>query len=174
MQFQEEHISDRYIGWLNDPQVNRFLEVRHVHQTYDTVLAYVRSFHGDAEKYMWGIYPNNITDLIGTATLYDINRHHGYGEIGLMIGEKDYWGKGASTEAIELIAQFAFETLELRRLTGGSYASNRGMNFTYKMLGFTREGILRKAHMLSPGVYVDGYRWGILVDEWRNRKKEEA
>lgn len=77
----------------------------------------MRSFYGSTEKYMWGIYPNDSSDPIGTATLYDINRQHGSGEIGLLIGERNYWGKGASIEAIELIAQFAFETGGLRRLT---------------------------------------------------------
>lgn len=165
--FKEEHISDRYLGWLNDPEVNRFLEVRFVQQTYETALEYIRSFYGGAEKYLWGIYVKGSNELIGTATLYDINRYHGLGEIGLMIGERGYWGKGASTEAIKLIIQFAFETLGLRRLSGGSYAVNHGMNFTYKRVGFTCEGRLRKAYLLSPGTYVGGYRWGILVEEWR-------
>ncbi len=170
--FKEEHISERYIGWLNDPEVNRFLEVRFVHQTYETVVAYVRSFYGETEKYMWGIYPNGINDPIGTATLYDIDRNHRRGEIGLMIGEKSYWGKGASDEVMELIARFAFETLGLHRLTGGSYATNYGMNFTFKRLGFTLEGKMREACVLSSGTYVDAYRWGILAKEWKARDRQ--
>ncbi|MFC1874295.1 GNAT family N-acetyltransferase [Chloroflexota bacterium] len=172
--FQEEHISDTYIGWLNNPEVNRFLEVRHIHQTYETVLAFVRSFYGDTEKYMWSVYAKDINESIGTATLYNINRYHGSGEIGLMIGEKDYWGKGASDEAMELIARFAFQTLGLRRLTGGSYATNYGMNFTFKRSGFTLEGKLRQACLVSPGNYVDGYRWGLLVEEWQARTQPAA
>ena len=172
--FKEEHISDRYISWLNDPEINRFLEVRFVRQTYQTVLAYVRSFYEDTDKYMWGIYPNGIIDPIGTATLYDINHHHGRGELGLMIGEKEYWGKGASTEATELITRFAFETLGLRRLTGGTYALNHGMNFTFKRLGFSLEGKLRQACLVSPGNYVDGYRWGLLAEEWKARTQHRA
>jgi RimJ/RimL family protein N-acetyltransferase len=168
--FLEDHISERYISWLNDPEVNRFLEVRHAHQTYETVLPYVRSFYSNTEKYMWGLYPNGMNKPIGTATLYKINHHLGWGEIGLVIGEKDYWGKGVSSETIELMLQFAFETLGLRRITGGSYASNRGMNFTFKMLGFTREGTLRQAYLERSGNYVDAYRWAILVDEWISRK----
>lgn len=172
--FNEEHISDRYIGWLNDPEVNRFLEVRFSYQTYETVRQYVRSFYCDTEKYIWGIYPKIDCALIGTATLYGINRYHGSGEIGLLVGDKGYWGRGASTEAIELIAQFAFDALGLRRLTGGNYAPNLGMSFTFKRLGFTLEGKLRRACFLSPGVYVDGYRWGILAEEWKARNRRSA
>lgn len=169
--FKEEHICECYINWLNDSEVNRFLEVRHNHQTYDSVLTFVRSFYGDDEKYMWGIYSNDPHKLIGTTTLHSIDRNHNCGEIGLLIGEKVYWGKGASTEVIELLLEFAFEILKLHRLTGGTYAPNRGMNFTFKTLGFAREGVLRKALAITPGEYVDGYRWGVLADEWRTLNK---
>lgn len=164
---KEGCISDSYIRWLNDPEINRFLEIRFVNQTYETVKAYIQSFYQDVEKYAWGIYPIGRTNMIGTTTLYNINRHHGSGEIGLLIGEKEYWGKGASEEAVNLLAEFAFEALGLRRLTGGSYASNYGMSFSYKRLGFTNEGKLRQAYCISPGVYVDGYHWGLLDTEWR-------
>lgn len=172
--FTEQDISDRYIGWLNDPQVNRFLEVRFVHQTRDTVLEFVRSFYGEVEKYMWGIFPNDATEPVGTTTLYDIKHNHGTGEIGLMIGEMEYRGKGASNEAMELVLEFAFETLKLRRATGGSISLNHDMNFTFKRLGFTCEGKQRAAWYVSPETYVDGFRWSILADEWRTGHQSAA
>ena len=62
---------------------------------------------------------------------------------------------------------FAFDTLKLNRITGGSYSTNLGMNFTFKRLGFTREGVMRKG-FLEGGKYIDGYRWVILSGEWKN------
>ena len=164
-------VTDAYVGWLNDPEVNRFLEVRLIPQTYETVLSYVKSYDANDKRYMWGIFPNHAAEPVGTATLYDINRTHGTGEIGLLIGEMACWGKGASGEAMELILAFAFDTLGLRRATGGSYALNHGMNFTFKRLGFSLEGKQRKAYAMSPGSYTDGYRWGILAEEWQARRQ---
>ena len=167
--FTEAHITARYLGWLNDPEVNRFLELRLVHQTRETALAFVRSFFGETEKYMWAVCVNDGDEPIGTTTLYNIGRYHGCVEFGLLIGDKRYWGKGASEEAIELLARFAFDDLGLRRMTGGTYACNHGMNFTYRKLGFTLEGKERTAFHVRPGVYVHGLRWGLLADEWRLR-----
>lgn len=167
--FREEHISDRYIGWLNDPEVNQFLEVRFVAQTRETTREFVRSFYAGTEKYMWGIYPAGHDEPIGTTTLYAIDRRHGCVELGLLIGEKDYRGKHTATSVIKLVAGFAFGPLGLRRMTGGTYAPNHGMNFIYGLLGFRREGTQLKAWQTTPGVYVDGYRWGVLADEWRTR-----
>ena len=167
--FELEHISDRYVRWLNDPEVNRFLEVRFVRQTPETALAFVRSFDGPIEKYMWGIWANKHPEMIGTATLMNIDRHHGTAVLGLMIGERAWWGGYTAIEAVELIMQAAFQRLGLRRLSGATYATNYGMNFIFKRSGFTCEGKSRQACMVSPGVYVDGHVWAILVDEWRAR-----
>lgn len=164
-------ITDKYLGWLNDPEVNRYLEVRFTPQTRETALAYVRSFYRDEEKYMWTIRPNGRPEPVGSITLAFFNRTHQTAEIGLMIGNRDYWGRGASTEALGLICEFAFERIGLRRLVAGSYAPNRGMNFTFKQLGFRIEGRLVQAFFLEPDSYVDGVRWGLLRDEWKANRK---
>ncbi len=163
--FNESLATDRYLGWLTDPEVTRFMGVRHQPQTRETALAFVRSFQGATNKFMWAIFPIGGADPVGTSTLYNINRNHGSVELGLMVGDKAHWGRGASEETIRLLIAFAFGPLGLRRMTGGSYACNHGMNFTYKKLGFTREGRLRSALQLSPGEFVDGYLWGLLASD---------
>jgi len=168
--FTVADISVRYLSWLVDPEVTRFLEIRHAVQTRETATAFVSAFAGPVEKYMWGI-ENRETGLIGTTTLYDINRVHGLSELGLLIGDKEFWGHGVSAETVNLVAGFAFDTLNLRRLSGGSYARNHGMNFTYRRLGFTLEGKQRKAFTVAPGEFVDGFRWGLSAEEWRESRR---
>jgi [ribosomal protein S5]-alanine N-acetyltransferase len=162
----QDDITEEYILWLNDPIINKFLEVRHVYQTIETVTEYINEFYKDHERYIWGIYSIG-NRLIGTVNLQGIDRNHNVAELGIMIGNKDFWGKSASEEAISLVLDFAFDTLELYRITGGTYSTNIGMIFTYKRLGFTREGVMRKC-FLEGDKYIDGYRWGILADEWKN------
>ena len=164
--FTAEKITDRYLGWLNDPEINRFLEVRFERSTWESTLAYVASFYGPTEKYMWGIHVEGEAEPIGTMTLYDIKRRHGSAEIGLLVGERAHWGQGASDSAIGMVASFTFEQLGLRRLTAYSYAGNHGMNLTFRRLGFTLEGRMREVFFVGTGQYVDGFRWGLLAAEW--------
>lgn len=172
---REEDATERYIQWLNDLEVTRYLEVRLTPQTRETAVAFIRSFSESTAKYLWGIYsPGDERELMGTVTLNYINPHHGTGEIGLMIGRKEYWGKGVSNEAMSLVLDFAYETLGLRRVTGGSYASNLGMNFTFKRLGFVCEGKLRRAFRRDENQFEDGFRWGLLAEEWRARREKLA
>ena len=162
----QDDITEEYIAWLNDPKVNKFLEVRHINQTIETVTEYINKFYKDYEMYIWGIYSLD-GNFIGTTNLMQINRYHNSSVLGLMIGNSNYWGKSASTEAICLVLDFAFNTLGLNRVIGGCYSTNIGMNFTYKRLGFTREGVMRKS-VLEGDKYIDSYIWGILSNEWKN------
>lgn len=167
--FRVEDITDRYVSMLNDSQVNRFLEVRWSPQTRETVQAYVSSHYEGAEKYMWGIYASGNNLFIGTTTLSLFNRTYGSAEIGLMIGDASYWGKGASMTVLKMLINHALTTLKLRRLTGATCALNYGMNFTFKRLGFRLEGHFVKAGVSETGEYLDSFRWAILDEEWRER-----
>ena len=164
--FIQSDITEEYIGWLNDPEVNRYLCVRHVKQTLETVAKYIDDFYKNSEKYIWGVY--SIEDkLIGTVNLVNINHYDNNAALGLMIGNSDYWGKSASNEAISLVLGFAFSTLELNRVTTNCTSTNIGMAFTFKQLGFVREGVTRNG-CIENNKYIDNYQWGILSDEWKN------
>ena len=162
----QSDITEEYIAWLNDPIVNKYTEVRHVNQTLETVTEYINEFYKDHGRYIWGIY--SIEDrLIGTVNLTNINRYHNVAVLGLMIGNSDYWGKSASEEAMRLVLDFAFDTLGLNRVTGGCYSTNIGMIFTFKRLGYTREGVMRKS-AFDGEKKIDTWLWGILSDEWKS------
>jgi len=155
-----EDITDEYVSWLNDPIVNQYLEVRHKKQTKETVSDYVSSFYEQEEKYIWGIYHD--TKMIGTTTLYSINRAESNVEIGMMIGDTDYWGKLASDSAYKFILGFAFNELNMDSVTGGCYDTNLGIIFTFKKFGFVREQ--------AKSVFQDkiAHQWRLTKDKWGN------
>ena len=169
--FIPEDVSDQYVGWLNDPEVTRHFEKRQVHQNLETAQAYVSSFYGYEKRYIWGICPNGPCTPVGTIILSDINHVSGSAGFGVTIGEAAYRGTGAASEAIDLVARFAFQTIKLHRLWATTAATNYGMLFTFKQLGFTLEGQLRKACLLGDGTHVDLLLWGLLAEEWKPREE---
>ena len=44
--------------------------------------------------------------------------------VGLLIGNRNMWGKGYGTEAIKLVTCHAFKEIKLNKLTAGIYANN--------------------------------------------------
>ena len=109
--FTIEDVDENYISWLNDSNINKFLEIRHNKQTLKTVSDYIGEFYNIQEKYIWGIYPLD-GDLIGTVTLRSINRYDSSAELGLMIGATNYWGKLASEDSISLVLPVSTSVLQ--------------------------------------------------------------
>ena len=158
-----DDVSERYLGWLRDPEVNRFLEVRHKPPDREAAVENLKHFD-NKNAYFFGIYANGEEQPIGTISM-EINLIHQIATFGYLIGEKDYWGEMASLNACCLFFDFAFIELGLRKLSGGVFAKNIGSIFNYKKLGFTREAKLRDHHIID-GNPCDILIFATLKDEW--------
>ena len=74
---------------------------------------------------MFGIFEKKKERHIGNIKVGPVNKGKKVADISYFIGERDYWGKGAATEAISLIAEFSFKKLKLKKLYANSYLQNR-------------------------------------------------
>jgi RimJ/RimL family protein N-acetyltransferase len=73
---------------------------------------------------------------VGNIKLGNINWTHSYGDIGLIIGQKDYFGLGIATESISLVTEFAFRHLGLHKVWCGIYKPNIGSIKAFQKAGF--------------------------------------
>ena len=80
---------------------------------------------------------------IGNIKLGPINIHHNCAEIGLIIGDKDSWGKGLASRAISIVTQFGFNQLKLAKLSAGCYENNIGSKKAFEKSGYQVEGFLK-------------------------------
>lgn len=145
-----EGVNDTYVDWLNDPEINRYLESRFaVHDRAD-VAAYVESMLASPTSLFLAIHSKVLGQHVGNIKIGPIDRHHGLGEIGLMIGARAAWGRGIATHAIAAVADIGFRDLGLRKLTAGCYADNKGSQIAFERAGFAVEAV-RRAHFVSDG-----------------------
>lgn len=84
-------------------------------------------------------------------------------EIGYML-MTSWWSKGIMTEAVKQICRFAFETLDIMRISGVVYSPNMASRKVLERNGFQLEGVLRKAVYKDGNVY-DKCLYGLLRDE---------
>lgn len=103
--------------------------------------------------------------LIGHAGLGDFNRTALNCELGITIGDKDYWGKGYGREAIRLLLNYAFRILNQQRVWLTVYANNERAVRSYRASGFVEEGRQRRQEW-SNGQYVDLVYMAVLREEW--------
>jgi len=135
-----EDVNDSYYQWLNDPQVNQFLETRFVVQSKVKIAEFVASKDGNANEILLAICDKKQDLHIGNIKLGPINWYHRRAEISLLIGNKEYWGKGIASQAIQLISQFAFQTLNLNKIMAGAYKNNIGSIKAFQKCGYKIEG----------------------------------
>lgn len=163
-------VNERYYRWMNDPEVTRFLEVRYAPNSLEQIRDFVAGKLGDRDNIFLAIVLKEGDRHIGNIKLGPIQWIHGLADIGLLIGEKDCWGKGYATEAIQLISDYAFNVLNLHKVAAGCYSSNEGSVRAFQKAGFVVEGI-RKSQFYSNGTYVDDLLLGLVRPDWNQGKR---
>ena len=143
-----------YVRWMNDPETIRYTESRFASFSVSDIRSYIESTRKDNRSIFLAITTRPSGRHIGNIKLGSVDWHHLPADIGLIIGEKDCWGKGFGTEAIALLSAYAFATIGLHKLSAGVYAPNTGCIKAFQRAGFTQEGLLRNQCRLEDA-YVD-------------------
>ena len=146
-------VNSTYLSWLNDPEINRFLETRFTSYSLEKLREYVHDSNRNPAEKLFGIFLNN-GGHIGNVKIGDISAQHKHGAVGILIGDKRLWGNGFATEAISLITKYAFNTLRLHKLVAGALKNNSGSIKAFKKSGFTEVGIFRE-HRLHNKKFID-------------------
>ncbi len=157
----EDDVTDAYYNWLNDPDVNQYLETRFSEQTREDILSFVKIQGKSADSVFLAICLKENHRHIGNIKLGPINPIHKFGDISLFIGDKSSWGKGYATQAISMITEYAFTKLKIHKVKAGCYSGNIGSQKAFEKAGFSREGILKKEYLCN-GKYVDALQFGKL------------
>jgi diamine N-acetyltransferase len=161
----------RFVTWLNDPEVTRFLFINmpmsraYEERWFDEmikrpqaeqVLVIEVPAQGEGEP-AW--------TPIGNTSFMDISTVHRSAEIGIFIGEKSFWSQGYGTETMRLMLKFGFETLNFHRIFLRVYEHNQRGIRAYEKAGFQHEGRQRQAQY-QEGRYFDVLMMSVLRAEW--------
>ncbi len=103
---------------------------------------------------------------IGYCSLMGVQNRHGNFELGIMIGDREYWGRGYGRDTIRVLLEYAFRALGARRIALTTNAKNERAIRCYLACGFVEEGRLRQFVWID-GEYTDLVEMSILRDEWQ-------
>ncbi len=163
-QIELNDCNEKYVAWLNDPEVNRYLETKWSEQNIDSIRSFVESQRECSSSILFAMVHKDNEEHIGNIKIGPIHPHYLYADISYFIGEKRYWHLGIATEAIRLICKFGFDELLLHRIEAGAYDYAVGSWKALEKCGFQREGILRE-HVIFEGNYIDVYKYGLFKNE---------
>lgn len=145
--FGVDHITDAYLGWLNDPVVVRLSNQRFTTHTQKSATAYFESFAGSRNHFL-AIHRAADDRHIGTLTVY-VNPHHGTADVGIMIGEREVWGAGYGQDAWDTALNWLLSRGDIRKVTAGTLACNTGMVRLMEQSGMRLEGVRRAQEVVD-------------------------
>lgn len=151
--------------WVNDGIVTYYMFAgqtpHNSSQIFDDFKKLIESDH----NVIFLVLDKTTEKPIGYAGLYEINSIARKAEYRILIGDRNFWGRGLGTEITELLTYYGFDYLNLHRIYLGFTADNIAAKRAYEKAGFKHEGIL-KDDIYRNSRYYDSVRMAILRDEY--------
>ena len=164
----EEDYNERYLSWLNDPEVNRYSQRRFRPTPQDML----RALESSKDRLHLAICLNSDNQHVGNINLGPINWLHRFAEISILVGDKEVWGRGIGSQAIYLLSRHALITMGLNRVEAGS--ANPGFNkAVIEKLGWIEEGCRRQRFFLD-GEFLDVVLTALLRKDFQVIPEYEA
>ena len=171
----DNEINQNYIAWLNNSEVNQYLETRHIKQTEKKAVDYINSLRSRDKCDMLSIFDKETNSHIGNLTITSFNaNNNGSVDFGIMIGDKTSRSIGIGAEVMIAFIDFIFSFEVIERISAGAASENMKSCKTLESIGFKREGVIRKVFPLKNGDKCDAIHYGLLKEEWNDKRKKFA
>jgi ribosomal-protein-alanine N-acetyltransferase len=156
--------TDKYLKWLNDIEIYKFLETGG-NYTIESLSSYIVNITENPVLF-WAIIEKQSGEHIGNIKIDPINLRNSIGEYGILMGDKEFWGCGYAMEASQVVISYCFNNLRLRKISLGVVKDNIAAVKLYEKLGFEIEGVYRM-HGFYSGKFCDALRMSLfnLEDE---------
>lgn len=131
----------------------------------ENLRSYVSTKIDDPNVTFFAIFSNDTNQHIGNIKFEVTDKKAAVCDLGLLIGDKAWWGKGVGAEACKLSIAYMFEERKIRKIYLAVYGNNPNARKLYEKIGFRLEGTLRK-QVLVDGLYIDKHFMGLFKEEF--------
>jgi len=156
------------LGWLADPEVNRFLLSGHEPISVEDEEKWYDDMSASAVDHVFQVHVSDDGRYIGNTGLHHLDPKHRHAELGIMIGSKPDQGRGYGRDAIVTLLRFAFNDLALHRVYLGCDTENSRGLAAYRAVGFAEVGLERDVVFIN-GRFRSHVKFDMLEDEFRAR-----
>jgi len=181
-------IGEEYVSWLNNPEINEFLEVsRQKKQTIEDIIEYVNIRRSDGTE-VFGIVTKYDKKFVGTTGLFNCEKKTEYQKMislgliqknsnatpplgyGLMIGDKNAQKMGVGGEAYIYMLSVIFDIVKADMIFNMAVLKHQEVITMAERVGFNKLYTLKNHIELSNGKY-DGVILTMTNDEWSIKKR---
>ncbi|MGN0028037.1 GNAT family N-acetyltransferase [uncultured Clostridium sp.] len=165
--YREEDI-ERAVEFINDEETKKFL---------DTAIPFpitkwqeeewIKSRKSNKDfTYDFAIEDLETGKYIGGCSINHCDVKNRNCTIGIMLGDKDYWGRGYGSDALKVLIKFIFEEVNMDKIKLGVFSFNARAIACYKKIGFIEEGILKK-ELYRNGKYNDITLMALFKEDYK-------
>ena len=133
--FTEKYVTQKYIGWLNDPALMKYSEQRHYTHDIDSCIRYFNSFTG-TKNLLYAVVDSNTHQHVGNINAY-VDAFNQTADVGVLIGIGGY-GYGLSAWN-KMLHQLFSADLNIRKVTAGAMSENKAMLRIFEKSGMSYE-----------------------------------
>ncbi len=157
----------QFVEWLNDPEVSQGLSMHTPLSMAEEENWFDKMLKSPNEERPLCIEARQDDgwQMIGNSGFFSIDWRNRNAELGIFIGDKNYWDQGYGTEGVRLLLRHGFSTLNLHRIFLRVFEDNPRAIRAYEKAGFIHEGRQRQAEY-HDGQFHDVLFMSVLRPEW--------
>lgn len=162
---ERRHLDDIVKRW-NNPEMRIYLGayIPNSREQEEKWMDSVQERMNRRREFHFAIEKVSDREFLGTIGLHDIDWLSRSTHLGITIHEPKNWSKGYGTEAIELIVDYAWKHLNLRRIELMVHDFNERAKRVYEKVGFKLYGTARGKYFID-GKYVDTHYMELMNSE---------
>ncbi len=154
--------------YVNDPEVKRLLNPNIPYLiTLEEEQKWVDGQSSFKDTYNFAIETIEGNKYIGGCGINNIDWKNSVAVVGIMIGDKNYWGKGYGTDAMKTLVRFIFEQMNIHKIKLNVFSYNERAIKSYEKCGFRIEGKLLQ-EIYRDGKYYDDIIMGLIRETYMN------
>lgn len=153
-------------NYVNDPEVKKLMNpgIPYLY-TLEDEQRWFENVSANKGNYNFAIETLEGNKYIGGCGLNNIDWKNRVAVVGIFIGDKNYWGKGYGSDAMNILIRFIFEQMNMHKISLHVFSYNERAIRCYEKCGFIKEGILRE-EIFCDGKYYDDIAMGLLEVEF--------
>lgn len=163
---KEKDLRGNWYRWFNDPIITRYQNKGIFPNTLFRQKKYYTFVMNSKSDIVFAIIEKKTQKHIGCVGLHNIDPVHRSAELGIIIGEKKYWGRGYGKSAWNMITDYGFNVLNLYRIAAVVFKENIASRKSADASGFKIEGLMRDI-FFKKGRYHSAYLMSVLKGEFR-------
>lgn|SRR3990172_3269314 len=163
----EQDVTPRYVAWLNDPTIRRYLGIRHRDKPFERedIVRFLQDCMRNC-RYHWGICIDDIH--VGNVSCSEWSNENRWIDISFIVGEKAMHGKGIAALSLGAAMKYLLDNKKYNRVQAHAVIENVPSIKVMKKLCMRRDAILRQsAYLPDESRYVDEVIFSALRNEWK-------